>query len=289
MKNFYIFFFLFSLSLFAGCTPEIAEPVDTLDLKQILTLQEEEVMLSSIAKDFEYIRPEAKPGSFFTLMGIRYIGSEFILLWEKRTGELFAFKRSGEFISQVGKKGGGPEEYENLSGVYVFEEINEVHIYDRRRKRILRFDMDFRFIDAYTCDPVPNTMTVYQGKYYLCASENADIVKNNGKDLIIRDPRNYEEVKTLLKRSDIKESNVTVVDPFEKSRFMRFGDSLLFFSASPSGDYIYKIFNDKVTKEYELLYGDTKFRESRGMNGPEEAIILQIRDIGAFTGLNNPL
>jgi len=93
MKNiipFYSIVLLIAIIL-TGCSSDQPVQTEIIDLKPVLGLEETEVNMSEFIKDFEYFRPEAKPGSYFSLMGILYVGPEIVVLYEKRTQQASIF------------------------------------------------------------------------------------------------------------------------------------------------------------------------------------------------------
>jgi hypothetical protein len=105
------------------------QEVETINLSDLPDLKVTSKLLSDFANDFEYFRPEAKPGSYFTMMGISYIGPRFVILWDKRTSQLFAFQRDGKFIGKLGNQGPGPDDYLSFREIHVINSIKEIHIF----------------------------------------------------------------------------------------------------------------------------------------------------------------
>jgi hypothetical protein len=238
--------------------------VETINVTEIFNLSQKKINLSEIADDFEYFRPEAKPGSYFSLMGISYIGPRFVILFEKKTSQLYAFKRDGKFIGKLGEIGSGPAEYKSFTDVFVLPEIEEIHIFLARRKIILRYNFDLKFIGEIKLDIAPAVMHVYQDKYYLCGYNDKDLRENGGEDLILRDPISFKKLKVFWKR-DIKDSAQTSdIDYFKKCWFVSKQDTLFYAKDILGKIHFYKIFDERLDLSFILDYDpDTPENENK--------------------------
>ncbi len=269
--------------LFSGCNPAQPDQNEIIDLKPILSLEETKVNMSEFIKDFEYFRPEAKPGSFFSLMGILHVGPEIVVLYEKKTQQASIFSRAGKYIGKLGEVGKGPGEYKSASGgVFVFNKKKEIHISDKERKRLLRFNFDGKFLGAVEYTATPRSMTIYQDEYYLCAYSNQDIIDSGGKDLVLRDPETFEELDVLYHREDITDKKESVEMPYSLCFFRKIGEDLLFFRTTPAGDIVYEIRNKKVNPIMTLKFGELPLKECLGFEGPDKILILQVRNFGNY-------
>jgi hypothetical protein len=233
---------------------KVKKAIGQIDISEIFNLKIQNKYLSEFAGDFEYFRPEAKPGSYFSMMGISYIGSEFVILWEKRTSQLYAFRRDGKFIGELGKKGQGPNEYLTVRDVFVFPHIKELHLSDFKRKRILRYGFDLKYLGELKLNPFPLKMHIYKDKYYLCAYSDKDLKENGGNDLILRDPVSLNELKVLWERNNIASVQISETDFINNAWFIDKQDSLYFARKILNNINIYKIVNDKL--ELSLILHD---------------------------------
>ena len=251
-------------------------PVEVLDLKEVMSLKETPVLMSTFVKDFEYIRPEAKPGSYFTLMGIGSIGTERVVLFEKKTGQASLFSRDGRFISPLGTVGKGPAEYHGFSSASIFPSLQEIHVFDRMGGKILRYTYNGEFKDVIKCDPVPKRLSIYQDNSYICAYSYEILQKHRGEDLIVRDPVTFEKTNILFERKNLEKMEPLADGPFDLCSFADYGDTLLFFRTTPDGDFCYRIFNDQVEPWLEFRYGTGPLHESFGLSGADKVVVGQI-------------
>jgi hypothetical protein len=246
--------YLLSVTLIA-CNPnkiKNRDSIQTIMMSEILKLESKKILLSEISSDFRYFIPEAKPESYFTLMGIKYIGPDIVILYEKRTQQLTAFKPNGKFIGKIGEIGSGPKEYKFFTDVFVFPELNEIHVFIARQKRILRFSFGLEFLGEIKLDSAPTEIHIYKNKYYLCAYNDNDIKAVKGKDLIIRDPISFKELKVLqqIEPEIHKDHPDLMID--ETCRLFSCRDTLYYARASDGNVIIYKIFDDVVSPYLNL-------------------------------------
>jgi len=228
--------------------------VETINLSELSNLKVTSKLLSDFASDFEYFRPEAKPGSYFNMMGISYIGPEFVILWEKRTSQLFAFQRDGKFIGKLGNRGPGPNDYLSFRDVFILSIIREIHVPDFKRNRILRYGFDLNFIGEVKMNPFPATMHLYQNKYYLCAYRDDDLKNNGGNDLIVRDPVTLKELKVLRKREDPASFQNADIDNVNNCWFLEKHDTLFYARLISGKINIYEISDDKLKPAYTVIF-----------------------------------
>lgn len=72
-------------------------------------------------------------------------------------GKLSVFSKEGRFISNIGKKGQGPEEYTNIHDFFVKNDT--LNVYDFNRKKILQYSIDGTFfkqkdVEAFSFDRI---------------------------------------------------------------------------------------------------------------------------------------
>lgn len=106
-----------------------------------------EFNLSEIVRDVEFITLESTVESYFRYTERIQITENFILvvgvvgLSEKR---IILFNKSGKFLRQIGQRGGGPSEYNNLYNASI--DPKERFIVASDAEKLLKFDVDGTFI-----------------------------------------------------------------------------------------------------------------------------------------------
>lgn len=246
-------FILITVIVLFSCKKETKQekPFNRINISQLLDLKPEPKLLSEFVSDIEYIRPEAKKGSYFQMMGINYVGPEFVILYDKQEQKQLAFKRNGQFIGMLGSRGNGPNEYNGIPDVFVFNDLKEIHLFDKFGRKLLRYNFDLEFINSITLKEVPEAIAIYNNQSYICAYDDEDIRKLDGRDLIIRDPKTFKEINTLLKGIKSKKEKTSQLN-YSNSFFFTHKDTLYFTKPSNEEIDIYNICNDKITKTLEI-------------------------------------
>lgn len=231
-------------------------PQNQINISKLLDLDQEIKFLSEFNLEIEYFIPQATENSFFTLMGISYIGPNFAILHDKRTQDLLAFKRNGLFIGKLGSKGDAPMEYRSLPEVLVFRGIKEIHLIDKRGKKILRYSYDLEHIGSIKLDIIPKALAVYDEDYYICAYSDRDMKETGGNDLIIKNPQTFTNIKALLTGIAFKDENEEQYMLREYS-LTRDNDTLLYVKQREDKVSIYRIFEDKISTLIEIDLKDS--------------------------------
>jgi len=178
--------------------------VDVINVVSILKLKSTEQPLSKFTTDFKYLWPETKENSFFYLLGIDHIDSCYMILHDKTTQLRYLYKTSGELIGQIGEKGSGPGEYIGVTDVFLWGNLQEIHLYNSNQKKILRFGLDLKYLGSIKLENSPAAMERFNDKYYICAFTETVWTRKDKHDLYLKDPINFNDVKILLdnKKSD---------------------------------------------------------------------------------------
>ena len=171
-----------------------------------------------------------------------------MILYEKRTCQLYAYKRDGQFIAKLGAYGNAPLEYRTIPEVFVFQNIEEIHLFDERGRKILRYSFDMEFIGSIKLEIVPKAMAVYNNDYYICSYRNDDIRSLGGLDLIIRDPVSFNDIKALWEPVSFEEATDYDKDLLRTYKFFSNRDTLFFAKQTSNEIVIYSIFEGEVTR-----------------------------------------
>jgi hypothetical protein len=94
--------------------------------------------------DIENIIPlETSDASLFQNIDKLYIGSDQILVASLgMTQGVYVFDDNGKFIRRIGRRGRGPGEFLDISGVQFDREQQIVYIHDRERQTMMTFDLN---------------------------------------------------------------------------------------------------------------------------------------------------
>ncbi|MBD9167188.1 6-bladed beta-propeller [uncultured Parabacteroides sp.] len=143
---FFIFIFIQSCSIDKR-TVEQDKSVEIIDCK------EEYISLAdSLTTHFIPLetRSECLIGS---ISEIQIVNNLIYILEGKKSEDLFVFDLDGKFITKVGKKGNGPEDFAMINSFDIDTTNNQIVISDKYRKRMLFFDLKtYRFKYAINND-----------------------------------------------------------------------------------------------------------------------------------------
>jgi len=143
MKPFFPLLLLIPASvLLCSCKPyQQRTEVQVIDLSGIWD-KPEEILLSSIATDIEYIPLETKPECLLGEPGnLRIILMDHYILAGMRL-----FDYEGRFIATFGRKGKGPQEYVGAASVACNEKMKRIDVLDAGSDRIVSYGFNGEFI-----------------------------------------------------------------------------------------------------------------------------------------------
>lgn len=255
-KLIYILYFLFiSFVACKNCRKGDGCKLETINLSEIYNLKKETRYLSKFTSKFEYIQPETESGCYFKMMGISYISKDLVILYNKSSKQLYAFKNDGKLIGKIGNVGRGPGEYIYFRKVFVFPELKEIHVYCPIQKQILRFNFDLEQLGEIYIDFQPSAIEVYQNRYYLCAYDDLKLKENGGNDLVVRDPVSFNELKVLWKRKTDKSHDSSEKKNYSPlCKLFKNRDTIFYAREINEEKYIYRISQNGV-KPVFLLKG----------------------------------
>ncbi len=155
------------------------------------------------------------------------------------TGKLYVYdKASGKQQFIINKKGQGPQEYLNIDDVIL--QGNEIHIYSKNKKQILKFKKsDGAFIGS-------KTVGIYANGGVIKYNNSIFFSHNTGEYLVTKTDTNYMVQKKYLK--NIYRAAGTKMNTFFKSNkglfyVFPFSDSL--YQYSNNQFRVYKVIRDK--------------------------------------------
>lgn len=128
-------------ALLCSCAPQQQAEVQVIDLSEIWN-KPEEILLSSIATDIEYIPLETRPECMLgDPASLRIITMDEYILAGMRL-----FDRQGKYISTIGRKGKGPQEYVVAASVACNEKMKRIDVLDTGSDRIVSYGFNGEFI-----------------------------------------------------------------------------------------------------------------------------------------------
>lgn len=128
---------------------------------------------------------------------------------------MFCFNRNGDFITLIGKRGEGPEEYINIADFDVDGRKGEVYLFDLQRHFIMVYTVDGRFSRRIKLpDNILNIAKYYDSQFIAYAPEYL----GNERDKLIIFNDKGEERDSILFQQEENISN-TKIDIFKMATF----------------------------------------------------------------------
>ena len=192
------------------------------------------------------------------IQGIR-MTEEFIYCLDTRQN-LFCFDHNGDFITLIGKRGEGPEEYLNIADFDVDAVKKEIYLFDLQRHSILIYDLEGNFIRRIKLsDNILNIARYYNSQFIVYAPQ---YLGNENEKLIFFDDNG--EKKDSISFLQNRNSNNTKTDLFKMAVF-KFYDPFTF--QLPFSDIVYAL--TPIGNQYkyiELQQGEYKLPYNIGSN-----------------------
>ena len=101
-----------------------------------------------------------------------------IFVFDELAERVLTFNSSGQFITVIGKKGKGPEEYGSLQDFEVDTDRDRLIFLDISQLAILEYDFDGNFLRKVSLDSYYYALGVGKGHFYLAGSYRAESRKN---------------------------------------------------------------------------------------------------------------
>ena len=102
-----------------------------------------ELMLSEVAESVEYVPLQTTDSNLIGNVNIFDVSSNYIVVLCSKTSIVYLFKRNGEFISQIGSPGLGPEEYppKQVGSLFIDEDNKQILIQCNSPSRFMIYNL----------------------------------------------------------------------------------------------------------------------------------------------------
>jgi hypothetical protein len=203
----------------------------------------------------------------FPISGVRKIvpldDRYLVLVQAARVIRLLVFRKTGEFIRQVGVPGSGPQEIGSLAAFLYNERDNTIEILDRQKKTIHILDTTGVYITARKPDAWPDDFSLTSQGDYLFYLPVGGTLSTNDSTLY---PGIY------LFSSKGKYITHLSLAPFD-NQFQVFGSSSFFgdqiepYIMTTYDDYLYQFDGDSIRVKYFIDFGEKSLtQEDREAN-----------------------
>lgn len=154
-------------------------------------LEKRDVLLSSLIDSLEIIRLENADDAYLKIGNV-VVSDNYIALISYMEKPTKLFKRSGEYIGNIGNYGQGPGEYTFLYNVLFDENNGRIHVGLYNSNHLMTYNLKGEYIAS---EQIPLAFTVRKGAYYLDRENDRISVINmpfDGMDSIFCYTQNFK-------------------------------------------------------------------------------------------------
>lgn len=178
-RKVYIIMLLICSVIIVSCNP--AKETSSKTVRN-LNLSEEPLQETPTYKSVEIIKLETSPSSL--IGNIKRLEMNDSLLFILEFEKLHVFTREGKFVSQIGEKGEGPDEYIVLSSFYIDNTKQQVTIIDNYKNTLINYDFNGKYLSTIS---VPAKS--FESSNYTLLTEDNKLLNYNMMDM--RDTKAY--------------------------------------------------------------------------------------------------
>ena len=255
MKNF--FCALFILLCFA-CSVQDSKNDEMLrvELGSISSSpQQEEITLEDLNGTLSTIELETTDSCLLNKI-TQLIDLEY--LWVVADRQVYKFAKDGKFISQIGRKGQGPQEYVAPEYIQVDNEQQQVYVLDFFGRKMLVYDYNGKFVNSWSLpeDYSLNRIALHNKKFYYTSFSNTvspdllayDVATNTIDTISFRDRTMGQEAF----------AGQTFIYDLNKKTYLYhyFNDTVYTFDGKLHPDFIFDLGDAKFTYSQLTLVGD---------------------------------
>lgn len=164
--NYFIWAFLSALLMVQlSCSQEKSSQAteDLISLTEEDLLEKRDVPLSSLIDSLEIIRLENVDEAYTDISRV-VVSNNYIALISYNLRPAKLFKRSGEYVGNIGNRGQGPGEYPSLYNVLIDENNGRIHVGSYDSNQLMTYNLKGEYIAS---EKIPLAFHVRKGAYYL--------------------------------------------------------------------------------------------------------------------------
>ncbi len=230
---FKISFIILSILLITSCKDKSSKK-ENLNRLKLIKNYDKEIKESDVLDTLSYrfIPLETTDESVFGRTDKVLIDSNRIFVLDTHTArQAFIFDIKGKFISKLGTKGQGPNDFLNLQDMTIDRKNKNIILFDLGNWRLLYYTYDGDFIKSVKFKTYPGMSVSYIGNG-LIATYSHDLKSNQGNQLLIFN----EKGEVVSKKYLLRNKKLTYVMPCQ------------YFSENDNGVFCIPIFEDKICK-----------------------------------------
>ena len=180
---------------------------------------------------------------------VKYFENEYYFL-DKKTSQLIVFDENGNFKHQIGKRGGGPEEYKKITDFEIDKKNKLILLLSNYDKALFKYALDGTFIERLRFDFFPTSFVVTASGNYVFYLE---FFSENFNNIIVTDD------KGKIIKENFPYPEETPVMGFAFTGGMHSQGASNYFSESTSS-IVYEM-EDLITPLYKFKFGNDTWEE----------------------------
>ena len=106
-----------------------------------------EITLGDLAESIEYIPLETLYNNLIGEITVFDISTNYILIYCRKSASIYLFGKDGRFISQIGRKGQGPGEYNSVDNIFIDEKKQQILVSTINPRQIISYSFKGEYID----------------------------------------------------------------------------------------------------------------------------------------------
>jgi hypothetical protein len=120
-----------------------------------------EVRLSSVCDSIEYVFLETTDSNYIGDIDYVKISTKYIVLADNLTNKIHAFKRNGDYLGEISRRGKGPGEFLKVDDL-IIDEINNCVYLSAGRQLIQKFSLTNKYLGTISLEVGPRFISLYQ-------------------------------------------------------------------------------------------------------------------------------
>ncbi|WP_456087815.1 6-bladed beta-propeller [Parabacteroides sp.] len=259
-------FFIFVFILSCSADKSSVEQDETIE---IIDCKDEYISLAD-SLSIQFIPLETTEECLIGSISDIQIKNNLIYILEgKKSEDLFIFDMNGKFITKVGEKGNGPEQYVKISSFDIDSVNNQILISDKHRGRILFFDLKtYRFnyainTDFYYTDFI--SMSNRQILFFGCNGFRNPQKRNDSNSYYIQMTDSLLNPESVFLKAVFTTPYVTLVKP-GKSHFYRKGNNEIYIYHHLFPD-VWRYTNRNFEQKYLIKFENYVFPDLNYLKG----------------------
>jgi hypothetical protein len=240
--------YIFILILYTSCK-QSNNSSNKLELENVVD-EFTEIKLSSIAKQIEFVKLDSTANALIGSVGKIIILPKAILISDIHPGHtgLFLYDRNGKFVKQIGRRGDGPGEYNQLADITVDLQKEIIYVVTNNKLKLLEYTFSGDFIKSELSKDQNVNVCYFKNHFYCFYPSNYGYYKK-GKPFQLSIMDDKGEIVGKFHPPDL--ITTTYLNPFIEQATFSISNNKLFYHI-PNNDTVYS-FNEKEASPWFIL------------------------------------